>query len=82
MIVDAVVQIKNIDRNIKRIEVRSPKYPKGEMLIALPMKYEHKKIKLFTDKNDIVTKIPILSYNTIIEIGDFVYIYIAEQFIK
>lgn len=81
MIVDADIKVRNIDHDIRRIEVRSPKYPKGNMLIALPMKYEHKKIKLFTDKKDIMTKIP-LSYNTIVEMGDFVYIYTAEQFVK
>ena len=82
MIVNAKVSVKNIGKNKQRVEVRSPKYPRGKMLFSLPISDKNKEIKFFTDKKDLVGCPNGLSLGQIIKRDDSIYIFTSEILVK
>lgn len=59
MIVDAIVKVRNLDKDKKRIEVYSPKYPMANPLMVLNSMHEGKPVKFVTCWDDIPVKTPI-----------------------
>ncbi len=82
MIINAKVLVKNIGKNKQRVEVRSPKYPRGKMLFSLPISDKNKEIKFFTDKKDLVGCPDKLSLGQIIRSDNVIYIFTSEILIK
>jgi|PlaIllAssembly_1097288.scaffolds.fasta_scaffold629173_2 hypothetical protein len=56
MIIDAIVKTAVIDKDHKRVELFSPKYPMAKALVLLDMAYEGKKIQFITGWEDVIKK--------------------------
>ena len=59
MIVDAIVRIRNIDKNNSRVEIFTSKFQHGQPIILLHNKYKNSSIKLVTGWSDIPNVAPI-----------------------
>ena len=67
MIVDAIAQLRFIDKNNKRIDVHSPKYPHAAPLISVGPEYEGKIFKFVTDWSDIPVVLPITVNGAVVQ---------------
>jgi len=56
MIIDAIVKTAIIDKDHKRVELFSPKYPAANALVLLDVSYEGKSIKFITGWEDVSSK--------------------------
>lgn len=66
MIVDAIVKVRHISKDKKRIEVYSPKYPGGRPLISIAEKHEGKPIKFVTCWDSIPVKCPVTMNGSVV----------------
>jgi hypothetical protein len=67
MIVNAITVLKYINKNTKRIDVHTPKYPHAAPLISVGAEYEGKAIKFITGWADIPVSTPITINGSIIK---------------
>ena len=66
MILDAIVKVRNIDKDRQRVEVYSPRYPKAKPLMTLSDKYIGRPIKFVTSWDDIPVKCPVTMNGSVV----------------
>jgi hypothetical protein len=70
MIVDAVVTVRNVNKNVKRLDVYSPKFQQGRPIFGLTADYEGRPVKLVTGWSDIPLSEPVRINGTESQYGD------------
>ena len=63
MIIDAIMRMVTIDKDNKRLELFSPKYPEAKALMYLNPSYEGKKVQFITGWEDLSGKRPPFTIN-------------------
>lgn len=67
MIIDAVVKIKGVSKNVNCVEVYIPRYKFGQPILTISGAYEGRPVKLITGWSDIKTESPVTINGSIIK---------------